>query len=289
MGKSVLYRKAILSTIKLAHFFKSAFTAEQAHRYLRLKVDRAVFDRELQTLIADGTVEEKNGALFVADLKSSYEQKKRWSRDLFKSHRSYLWMVSKTPWLKYLALTGANAFESCRHEDDIDLFLVSKRNRLWLCYLWLVVFSKLSRKRHVLCINYIVDEENLHIPQHNYYTAVQIMQMVPVFENGFSQKMIRQNMWVFDYLPNAEPVLPEDDFYVLRKGVLSSNGQKGSALFSRLNQYVYKRYAGRLERKYPDEIGKGIILDEGRAKLNRIDHSKIYDEIYQETDATITL
>ena len=283
-----MYRKAIISTIKLAHFFKSAFTVDQAYRYMRQKLDRSIFDKELDQLIHEGEVVRKDDALFAADVELSYHQKKRWSRELFKAHRSYLWLVTKTPWLRYLALTGANAFESCRHKDDIDLFLVSKRNRLWLCYLWLVLFSKLSRKRDVLCINYIVDEENLYIPQHNYYTAVQIMQMVPLFENGFSQKLIRQNKWVFDYLPNAKPVLPEDDFYLIRKSDLPSNG-RGSVLFSRLNQYVYKRYATRLERKYPDEIGKGIILGEGRAKLNRVDHSNIYNEIMDEIDASMPL
>lgn len=85
-------------------------------------------------------------------------------------------------------MTGANAFESCADQDDIDLFLVTRKNRLWISYVLLVLYSKLIRKRHILCINYLVDEKNLCATRQDYYTAVQIIQMVPLLNHEFAQK-----------------------------------------------------------------------------------------------------
>ncbi len=278
-----MFNKEIFATINLAHYFESAFTAEQVYRYLRIKLDRQTFDETLETLKRQNLIYEKHKALFTKDLEKAYQQKKIWSRDLFNRHKAYLWLIAKAPWVKYAALTGANAFESCKDKDDIDLFLITKKNRLWICYTLLVVVSKLSRKREILCLNYLVDEENLHFKQQNYYTAVQIMQMVPLFDNVFSRKLIEQNAWVFDFLPNAEPELPKDSFYVIKNGkqFLNGNGRLQLKFMAKLNYVVFQRYSQRLVKKYPDKIGAGIVLNEGVAKLNRVDHQDIYEKIYQ--------
>lgn len=277
-----MYRKEILATINLAHYFQSAFTAEQVYRYLRVKMCRKEFDRMIRELNSRNLVFQRDSALFTRNLEIAYQQKKQQSRHLFKRHRFYLKMISKSPWVKYAALTGANAFESCRDRDDIDLFLVTAGNRLWLCYLALVMLSKLLRKRDILCINYLVDEKNLYIPQQDYYTAVQIMQMIPLFKNEFGRKIIESNLWIFKYLPNADAELPLDRFYLLRNGRYSSNGKVlGGNTLSKLNRMIYKKYSQRLARKYPREFGKGIRLGEGLAKLNRIDHRDLYEEIYR--------
>jgi hypothetical protein len=277
-----LYRKEILATINLAHYFQSAFTAEQVYRYLRVKMCRKEFDRIIRELNNRNLVFKLGDALFTRDLEAAYQQKKQQSQHLFKQHRFYLKVISTTPWVKYAALTGANAFQSCSDRDDIDLFLVTAQNRLWLCYVTLVMVSKLLCKRNILCINYLVDEKNLHIPQQDYYTAVQIMQMIPLFKNEFGKKIIDSNPWIFKYLPNADSELPVDRFYLLRNGQYASNGsvQRGDTL-SRLNRKIYEKYSQRLARKYPREFGKGIRLGEGLAKLNRIDHRDIYEEIYR--------
>lgn len=278
-----MYRKEILATINLAHYFQSAFTAEQVYRYLRIKMCRKEFDGIIAELNNSNLVFKRENALFTRDLEAAYQQKKQQSRHLFKRYRFYLKVISKTPWVKYAALTGANAFESCNDRDDIDLFLVTARNRLWLCYAMLVTVSKLLRKRNLLCINYLVDEKNLYISQQDYYTAVQIMQMIPLFKNEFGKKIIENNPWIFKFLPNADPEMPVDRFYLLRNGRYAANGKvTGGNILRRLNRMIYKKYAQRLTKKYPREFGKGILLGEGLAKLNRIDHRDIYEEIYRD-------
>lgn len=274
--------KEVLATIHLAHHFQSAFTVDQVYRYLRVRMCRKQFESTVEDLKRCNLIFEKNGVLFTRDLQKSYQQKERFSKDIFRRHKPYLSIISRIPWVKYVALTGANAFESCQTRDDVDLFLITKSNRLWICYLALVLFSKAIRKRDTLCINYLVDEQNLHIRQHDYYTAVQILQMIPLFDNDFNKKIIENNRWIFNFLPNACPELVKDRFYLLRNGYHKpENKAEQSGFFFRLNRVIYKKYKQRLAAKYLREFGKGIVLDEGLAKLNRINHQDIYEEIYQ--------
>lgn len=271
----------------LAHYFQSAFSRDQVYRYLRVRMEREHFDDAVEALKRRDIIFERGDILFIRDLEASLREKQHWSRDLFLRHKHYLSLISRIPWVKYLALTGANAFESCRAQDDIDLFLVTQKDRLWLCYLALVLFSKALRKRKVFCINYLVDEENLHIRQQDYYTAVQIMQMAPLLENGFSQRLIESNPWIFQFLPNARPGFEAKRFYCLPNGRHHNGKIRRWRWISTLNGLVYRGYTRRLAKKYPREFGRGIVLDQGLAKLNRLDHQDIYETVYREIEQEI--
>lgn len=283
-----MHGREILATINLAHHFDSAFTPEQTYRFLKIAMDREHFRQTLAALKQAGLVEEADGALFARDLRGQFLRKQEWSRALFRRHRGYLRLLAKLPWIKFAALTGANAFESCAHQDDIDLFLVTRKNRLWISYLVLVLYSKLIRKRHILCINYLVDEKNLCATRQDYYTAVQIVQMVPLLNHEFAKKILAGNRWIFEVLPNAEAAIVSDKRYFLDNGRHAGaandkrlSSPKAYRLLDRLNRFIYRRYARRLAQKYPGQFGEGIVLAEGLAKLNRIDHRDIYEEIYQ--------
>lgn len=278
-----MYHKEILATINLAHHFESAYSADQVFRYLRVPVERRKFDAILGELKQDGAVIERENALFTRELLREYRQKQRWSRDLFRNNRRYLALLAKMPFVKYMALTGANAFESCQREDDVDLFIITRKNRLWLCYVLLVVLCKLLNKRDILCINYLVDETNLQFQQQDYFTAVQVMHMIPLVGSEMGDAIIANNRWMFDYLPNAVPALFQNGFYRLENGDnrVKKRGS-GLSILTKLNRLIYQKYVQRLQKKYPEAFGKSIVLSEGVAKLNRIDHHDIYDDIYAE-------
>ncbi len=84
-------------------------------------------------------------------------------------------------------------------------------------------------------------------------------------------------------MPNA-PQLPKDCFYVIKNGRYqqNNNGGRHFNFMTAINRIIYRKYARRLINKYPDKIGQGIVLKEGIAKLNRVDHQDIYEEIYAE-------
>lgn len=283
-----MHNNEILATITIAHHFQSAFSREQLFRYLRSKLDKETFHSIIDKLISEKIVFERNNLLFAEDIEETCYKRKSWSKALFKDNIRYLWLISKVPWIKYIGLTGANSFESCNEKDDIDLFIITSPNRLWICYLALVLLTKLIRKRKILCINYLIDENNLKIQEKSYFTAVQIIQMMPIFDKGHHKKLIEENSWIFKKLPNASVNNSSDNFYLIKE----TNGsyKKNNVSFrilSKVNQKIYKLYVKRLEKKYPESFGKGIVLSEGIAKLNRVDNHDIYEQLFNQIYETI--
>lgn len=277
-----MHHNEIIATITIAHHFGSAFSRTQLYNFLRFEMDETSYHSTIDGFIKAGIVSERGNLLFIKDIMDLCSKKRDWSKDIFKRNRKYLRLISKVPWVKYIGLTGANSFESCNETDDIDLFIITSPNRLWISYLILVLFTKVVGKRNILCINYLVDEDNLAIREKNYFTAVQIIQMMPVFDNGLQKKLIDRNPWIFKVLPNATLNGPTEGFY--RIGMRTSFKANGShsTVLTRINRKIFQKYSDRLKRKFPDAYGNGIWLEEGVAKLNRIDNNDIYEKLFSQ-------
>jgi hypothetical protein len=78
---------------------------------------------------------------------------------------------------------------------DIDYFVVTKANRLWIARTLMHLFKKLTflvGKQHYFCMNYFVDEEALTIQEKNLFTAVEVATLIPVCGNGSMESFLRQ-------------------------------------------------------------------------------------------------
>lgn len=306
-----MHRNEILKIIRLAHYFQSAFSQEQVWRLMQIPMQRKDFDRHVADLILEGSAFERKGRLYAEDCAAICEKKKIWSRLIYKRHLSYLKIIARMPWIRFLGLSGANAFESCKKQDDLDLFIVTSENRLWIAYLAIVLFSKMFRKRRALCVNYLLDEANLYIRHQNYYTAVQLFQMVPLYDAGVNSRLLKENRWALNFLPNVQPVLTYSPFYGFSFGpgtgtngngkkpyACNGKGRNGAAgrkngsfslplvvdFWTHLNRIIFRKYQRRLSRKFPAQMGKGIVVSEGLAKLNRLDYQDLYDRIFRKLE-----
>ena len=96
------------------------------------------------------------------------------------------------------------------------------------------------------------------------------------------KKLIKENPWIFKILPNATLNGPPDAFYLLgNHNSFKANGNH-SNMFTRINRKIFSRYSNRLKSKFPDAFGNGIRLEEGVAKLNRIDSHDIYEKLFSQ-------
>jgi len=280
-----LYRDEILSITRLAHYFGSAFSRNQVHCLLRIPAERPAFDAIVNSLIVDGHLAEKDGRLFYDDLAAETEKRRARSRAIFENQRTKLSFIVKMPWVRFAAITGANAFESCNGQADIDLFIVTAARRLWLCYLLLVITTKLLRVRPAFCINYLVDEDNQSIIHRNYFSAVQLSQMIPLTSNQLQNSLMERNRWIQNFLPNAPEHLREQDFYRLKSRPVSARrGRKRhfGRFLALCNRGVFRLYRRRLAGKLPSLMGSSVYLTEGVAKLHPNDFHNIYEMIFAE-------
>ena len=121
-----------------------------------------------------------------------------------------------------VAVTGALAMENADEDDDIDLMIITSKNRLWitrpLVFLLVSLFfkrrksttknkeQKTENNDNAICLNLWLDESALEIPesQRNLYTAHELAQMKPIInKDGTYEEMMAKNAWGKEYLVNA--------------------------------------------------------------------------------------
>jgi len=269
--------KMIFSVLSIVGKLGSAMNEESLHAILPEEIKTAELKSRLNVLESSGKISRKNELILAHNENNHFSLNKQNSRNLFEANRKYLTLFAKIPWVRFMALTGSNAFESCNEKDDIDLFVVCAAKRLWLVYLIMTILGKVLNKRPLFCINYLVDEENLKLPRQEYYSAVQFYKMKPLFNTKIKQSIYRQNKWIEESIPNAPSVFTTEDFYRLRKDFNSRKTK--TKIFHWINNKIFTFYKKRWNRMYPLQINKSIQIAEGLAKLHRIDHRAIYDEI----------
>jgi len=100
--------------------------------------------------------------------------------------------------------------ENSEEGDDIDLMIVTSPQRLWLTRGLVVVFLLLTGQyrrpekiKDKVCPNLMFSEEVLEFPDHDLFTAHEIVQMLPIYDRlNTYQKFLQANSWIKDFLPN---------------------------------------------------------------------------------------
>ena len=107
------------------------------------------------------------------------------------------------PFVRGIGISGSLSKHFAEPGSDIDLFVVTRANRLWIARTCMHLFKKLSYlagRQHRFCMNYYIDEEALCIQEHNIFTATEIATLLPV---AGMNNFFKQNNWVSNYFPNA--------------------------------------------------------------------------------------
>lgn len=119
------------------------------------------------------------------------------------------------PTVLLVGVTGGLAVDNAKENDDIDVFIITRRNTLWvtrsivtLVAEWLGVRRRPDAKTvtDTICLNMFMAEDALGLPKSEWdlFAAHEVLQMVPLWEReGAYQKFLRANAWTKKYLPNA--------------------------------------------------------------------------------------
>lgn len=124
--------------------------------------------------------------------------------------------IAKFPFVKMVAVSGSLSKYSSKPDGDIDYFIVTAKNRLWITRTLLHLFKKLTflvGKQHDFCMNYFVDTSDLMIEEQNKFTAIEITSLICKYGHDVFTTFLKQNKWVEQFVPNAElkteDIIPE--------------------------------------------------------------------------------
>lgn len=124
-------------------------------------------------------------------------------------------ILSFVPGIKLVGVSGALSMENAKKEDDIDLFILTSTDTLWitrmLSFLFLKVFGIPVRRfgeknvKNKLCLNLWVDEANFDLSRRrDVYTAHEILQIKVLYDRDDSyRKFLTANSWVREFFPKG--------------------------------------------------------------------------------------
>ena len=267
--------RAVVRTVTYAALFQAPLTRERLHRTL---MDVRLDPRALDGVLADPWVRarvETSGDLVFPRGRGEWIEARRARRQeterLLQRHRRALAVVARCPFVRLVGLSGGCAHENAT-DGDVDVFLVTRRGRAWAVYLALIAASRLLGVRRTLCINYVVDESELALPERDVFTASELVGLRPLAGPQTYYRLVQVNDWVAGWFPNFFHERHVSD----AGGVPPAGGPRWLERVLDLGpapalQRLSRRIMGaRLRRKARGAAG--LALAEGRLKLHLIDH-----------------
>ena len=189
--------RAVVDTIAYGAVFEYPMTLTEIHRSLMgVSLSRNEISRLLRhhPLIRE-RVEAEPPYHFLKGRRSSVEARReaaRRTRELLAREELAIGLVRRTPFVRMVAFSGATAHENSR-DGDVDLFVVTARERTWTVAFLLFVAMKLLGRRQTICLNYFLSEDRLALEERDAFTASQIVSLKPVSGSGVFYRLVRAN------------------------------------------------------------------------------------------------
>lgn len=276
--------KSILKTLLYSDIFNYPLKKEEIWKYLitSKKISKKEFEKSLNNLLVKKIIYFKNDYYCLDKktkninrrIKSKSESKKKIKMAIRIAR--YLFFV---PTVKFIGITGSVAVENARESDDIDLFIITKKNSVWisrfLILILLQVFNKRRKRndsdfKNKICLNLLISEDALVLKNErkDLYTAHEIIQIKPLFErDDVFKKFININKWVINFMPNSL------DLKILNKNNVFKRESINASFFQNFN--IAEGIARNLQFWYM----KGHITKESVSNSVLAFHTVDYKEI----------
>ncbi len=112
--------------------------------------------------------------------------------------------ISQFPFVEGVFISGSLSKGYFGEDDDIDFFIITRHNRLWLARTLLIAYKKmfLLNSKKYFCVNYFMSTNALEIAEKNRFTATEFVTLIPMSGNGIYCDLKKNNKWVLDYFPH---------------------------------------------------------------------------------------
>ncbi len=208
--------KAILKTLIYGDIFDYPLKTFEIHKWLiGKKLTLRQMEKALEKLTKKGKIKSKKDYFFLKKrdglVRIRKKREKESRRFLYKA-KFITWFLKSIPWIKLIGISGGLSMENAEKKDDIDLILITSKNRIWLTrFLVIVILDLLGVRRKVnmkqvsgkLCPNILLEEDKLEQENKDIFVAHEILQMRVLWQRDkIYSKYLSDNDWVFKFLPN---------------------------------------------------------------------------------------
>lgn len=255
--------KGVVQVLYYFQQFQYPPALDELHLFLQIKTSIVYLRRVLNMMIDKRIVSKvKIDSTYrytlykYSRIKNSFELRLKNSQLKLGYIRHYFRFLPIFPQIKLIGLSGSVAMMNAKKSDDVDLFIITGRDRLWTGRFVAVMLAQLlglrrkrGRKRasNKICLNLFFDEADLIVPKakRSQYLAHEVLQMKPIFERDRAyQRFIYANRWVFDMFPNGIDIVKRKKTQVHRSSftVNSLFGNIVEKILGMVQKYSIKKH-----------------------------------------------
>ena len=245
-------QESILNVVTYFDIFHYPLTAEEIRTFMDKQCNEEQVHNLLNELLSDERIFKthdfytlhKNSSLAAKRIKENAAAKKQ-MRKAKKIAAFLTWF----PFIKGIAISGSLSKQVAKEDSDVDFFIITTANRLWLSKIFFTTFIKLVSFIALdkwFCLNYVIDETNLEVKEKNIFTATEIITLIPLYGSSLFDKFFETNNWMYDYFPNhaIKKSVAKEVSAILPRSIVEwmLNNKKGDKTDDKLMLYFKKRW-----------------------------------------------
>lgn len=209
-------KSAILKALNYSDIFDYAPNENELYRDLISTnlIEKKLFLKALKLMGEDVTF--LNGYYCLKGRELIIEKRtkrKKYVLKKLKLAKRAAYFLSFIPTIYFIGITGRLCHFDADEKDDIDFFVITKKNTVWstrIIMLLVLEFLNLRRKRldfegkDLICPNLIIDKSaaKWSKDKRDLYTAHEISHILPIFiRNNTYSYFLKQNAWIKKFYP----------------------------------------------------------------------------------------
>jgi len=246
-------QQEIIKAVLYFDVFKYPLTKDELFENSAIKISKGEFMRELDQLLLNGILKE-DGEFILSIERTKDDLAKRingneGAKKIMPTALKYSRRIASFPFVEGVCLSGGLSKNYFDEKGDIDFFIITKPNRLWICRSLLIITYKLlpAHLKKYWCTNYFISSDNLSIPDVNVFTGTELAYLIPTVNYEIYKKIVSRNDWYKNKFPNKNEAMP-DKCIALPQPFLKSltetllNGSLGSWLDDKLLGFTLRRW-----------------------------------------------
>jgi predicted nucleotidyltransferase len=232
-------KRQILATLSYFDLFDYPLTQTEIVQFSKTTYDQEEFTTALHNLTMESWVYRFDEFYLIREDYSLVMRRRKGNlraKAMLKTAEKIAAFLSSFPFVKGIAVSGSLSKNFADEQSDIDFFVITEKNKLWLARTFMHIFKKVAflfNKEDMFCMNYFVDEHMLQIKEKNIYTATEVSTLLPLRGITIFQDFFRENSWSRNFLPN----------HSLR---ISYVQQSKNPIFKRLVELIFRNSIGGL-------------------------------------------
>ncbi len=206
--------QSLTETLILFSVHRRLATKEELYHY-QYRTNIPLDEISSEALAIPGVIYRAGMYGFEDEFEDLWKLRQEMDRETIRRYRKiqrYGKILISIPYIRGIFVAGSLAFSSgnAKEGSDIDVFVVTAVDRIWLARFGITLVTQLlgirrrgSYDENLFCLNHYVTEDALYRKDHDIYSAELYSDYIPVGQESSEmvQKFWKANLWRKDFYP----------------------------------------------------------------------------------------